>query len=149
MDLAGVIARIRTELAGIAALGDERTSATAERIATLLDATVSIQLIELISQVAGEISGQLPHGRVEVRLLGQGVELIFVDEDPPAADAQDFELNARITLRLPEALKARIEEAAAREGLSVNAWLIRALPRLIAGERRANFGRRMSGYGRA
>ena len=33
---------------------------------------------------------------------------------------------ARINLRMPEHLKARVDLAAAREGLSVNAWLVRA-----------------------
>ncbi|MEU4222780.1 hypothetical protein AB0F17_00685 [Nonomuraea sp. NPDC026600] len=34
---------------------------------------------------------------------------------------------SRISLRVPEQLKPRIEEAASREGLSVNAWLVRAV----------------------
>jgi hypothetical protein len=33
---------------------------------------------------------------------------------------------ARLNLRLPEGLKARIEDAARTEGLSLNAWLVRA-----------------------
>jgi uncharacterized protein (DUF1778 family) len=33
---------------------------------------------------------------------------------------------SRINLRMPDHLKARIEQAAASEGLSVNAWLVRA-----------------------
>ena len=33
---------------------------------------------------------------------------------------------SRINLRLPDHLKARVEQAAGREGLSVNAWLVRA-----------------------
>jgi uncharacterized protein (DUF1778 family) len=33
---------------------------------------------------------------------------------------------SRINLRLPEGLKSLVEQAAAREGLSVNAWLVRA-----------------------
>ncbi|WP_373565507.1 YlcI/YnfO family protein [Actinosynnema pretiosum] len=33
---------------------------------------------------------------------------------------------ARINVRLPERLKAAVEEAAAGEGRSVNAWLVRA-----------------------
>ena len=33
----------------------------------------------------------------------------------------------RITLRLPEQLKGRIEEAAGRDGLSVNSWLVRTV----------------------
>jgi hypothetical protein len=34
---------------------------------------------------------------------------------------------SRITLRLPDHLKPRIDEAASRMGLSVNAWLVRAV----------------------
>jgi uncharacterized protein (DUF1778 family) len=33
---------------------------------------------------------------------------------------------SRINLRMPDRLKARIEPAAESEGLSVNAWLVRA-----------------------
>jgi hypothetical protein len=32
-----------------------------------------------------------------------------------------------MTLRLPEHLKVRVEEAASRQGISVNAWLVRAI----------------------
>ncbi|BCJ48942.1 hypothetical protein Asp14428_04170 [Actinoplanes sp. NBRC 14428] len=42
---------------------------------------------------------------------------------PPPAEGDATA--SRINFRLPEQLKSRIEEAAAREGLSVNAWLIR------------------------
>jgi uncharacterized protein (DUF1778 family) len=41
----------------------------------------------------------------------------MIGEDGPAA---------RINVRLPEQLKAAIEESAAKEGRSVNAWLVRA-----------------------
>ena len=43
---------------------------------------------------------------------------------PPVADSDD-EATVRISLRLPEQLKARVEQAAARAGVSINTWLIR------------------------
>lgn len=53
---------------------------------------------------------------------------------PPAespADAEDGG-TSRITLRLPEHLKPRIDEAAGRAGLSVNAWLVRVVSAALA-----------------
>jgi len=58
-------------------------------------------------------------------------------------------LSARITLRLPEQLKATIELAATREGVSVNAWLVRALARSVSSPRRRQSGRRLTGYGKS
>jgi hypothetical protein len=50
---------------------------------------------------------------------------------PPAAaapaEADEGSGTSRITLRLPDHLKPRIDEAASRMGLSVNAWLVRAV----------------------
>jgi plasmid stability protein len=45
-----------------------------------------------------------------------------LDEPPTDADGA----TARIAFRVPDQLKARIEEAAAAHGRSVNAWLTRA-----------------------
>jgi hypothetical protein len=44
----------------------------------------------------------------------------------PPSEADDG-ATSRINLRLPAHLKQRVEEAAGRDGLSVNAWLIRAI----------------------
>ncbi|WP_433508769.1 hypothetical protein ACQP2T_32790 [Nonomuraea sp. CA-143628] len=62
---------------------------------------------------------------------------------------------SRISLRVPEHLKPRIEEAAGREGLSVNAWLVRAVSAALepdGGGRRSGWreepkgGRRYTGW---
>jgi uncharacterized protein (DUF1778 family) len=42
---------------------------------------------------------------------------------------------SRLNLRLPEGLKAKIEEAARREGLSLNAWLVRTAAAAVEGTR--------------
>jgi hypothetical protein len=148
MDLKPAVERLRGELLAVAAVGDEQAAAVAQRVAGVLDSALSLRLIELVGDVAAEVSGQLPNGRVEVRLAGQDPELVYVEEAPPPA-GDEVGLTARITLRLPEGLKVRIEDAAGREGLSVNSWLVRALGRAVASERRVGVGRRMSGYGRS
>ncbi|MFI6295482.1 hypothetical protein ACIBEJ_28080 [Nonomuraea sp. NPDC050790] len=41
---------------------------------------------------------------------------------------------ARMTLRLPEPLKSRIEQVAGQAGMSVNAWMVRALTQAVSGQ---------------
>jgi len=50
----------------------------------------------------------------------------FADARLPAAVDADDAAMVRINLRLPSAVKGRIEDAAAGTGLSVNAWIVRA-----------------------
>ena len=69
--------------------------------------------------------------------------------EPPAPPAEEDGPMARINLRLPEQLKAAAEQAAARERLSVNAWLVRALARSVSSPRRRQSGRRLTGYGKS
>ena len=106
------------------------------------------------TEAALEVSQQLPSGHVEIRLSGQDPSFVYVEEEadeaPPAA-AGDVELVARISLRLPEALKAAVEAAAAGEGVSVNTWLVRSLTRLVSsgGGGRRGPGNRLTGFGRS
>ena len=77
-----------------------------------------MRLLDLLGEAALEVSEQLPSGHVEVRLAGQEPELVFVDStgDPAGASVGE-ELSARISLRLPESLKAAVEKSAEREGV--------------------------------
>lgn len=52
---------------------------------------------------------------------------------PAPAEGDDGGGTARVNLRLPAHLKARAEEAASREGLSANAWLVRAVSAAVDG----------------
>jgi hypothetical protein len=64
-------------------------------------------------------------GRDAELVVTEGAPAASATPPPPVTDAGgDL---ARITLRLPEALKERAERAAAEEGVSVNAWLVRAV----------------------
>jgi predicted HicB family RNase H-like nuclease len=100
-----------------------------------------------VTAAAHEVSAQLPAGRVEVRLEAGDPVLSFLDEAPapPAYPAEDT--SARITLRLPEALKGSVEAAAAREGVSVNSWLVQTLARAV--ESRPSRGNRLTGFARS
>jgi predicted DNA binding CopG/RHH family protein len=150
MNLSIVIDSLRAELTAVAELGDERVAGVARRLADTLAASLRLRLQDVLSQAALELSSKLPSGHVEVRLAGQEPELVYVeDESEHAAAPAGEDMSARITLRLPESLKAAVDAAAAREGVSVNAWLVRALARAADQRPRPQVGRRLTGYGRS
>jgi predicted HicB family RNase H-like nuclease len=84
-------------------------------------------------------------------MAGGEPELVYVEEvEPERADTADEAFSARITLRLPETLKASLEAAAAASGVSVNTWLVQTLSRLLAPRPAAGRTRhRLTGYGRS
>jgi len=151
METARFIAALERDLAAVAAVGDEETAAAAERLIQALRGSAGMRLMETLGEAALEISDQLPEGHVEVRLAGPDPQLVYVGAEPvePAGvpDEQDG-LAARITLRLYESLKRELEAAAAREGMSLNAWLVRALSRSVASPAPRSRGNRLTGYGR-
>ena len=150
MKMSSVVDGLQADAEAVGELGDEVVAEVAARIASVLARSVPSRILELLSDVAAELSAELPDGRVEIRLVGEDVEFAYVDERPAPADAE-AELSARITLRLPEQLKARVEECAAREGVSANGWILRALERATstptAQGRRGSAGTRLRGYG--
>jgi hypothetical protein len=146
----GYIQALREDLARIAAVGDESTPRAAELVAVALESALGRRLMEALGEAALELSPQLDGGRVEVRFAGADPELVYVREevDEPETAADD-PLSARITLRLPDSLKVRVEEAASRDGVSVNTWIVQALGRISSGGTRRSSGRRLTGYGRS
>jgi hypothetical protein len=152
MQIEGYVQALRDDLARVAALGDESTARAAELLSVALESSLGRRLQEALGEAALELSSQLDSGRVEVRIAGGDPELVLVrDEDgTTAAEPADEAFTARITLRLPESLKARLEAAANREGVSVNTWLVQMLHH--AAEPRGHSGgsrRRLTGYGRS
>ncbi|HVS86425.1 MAG TPA: toxin-antitoxin system HicB family antitoxin [Gaiellaceae bacterium] len=153
MQIEGYVQALREDLARVAAVGDESTGRAAELLALALESSFGRRLQEAIGEAALELSSQLEDGHVEVRIAGGEPQLVLVQHaEEPQAGASDESLDARITLRLPEALKRRLEEAASRDGISVNTWIVRALSR-DSGDPRRQTGRagrnRLSGYGRS
>jgi hypothetical protein len=154
MDLRPYVENIHRQLSAAAAAGGDEARALAERLAAPLDAAIRLALQDALSAAAEEITTELAPGGVELRLRGRDPE--FVVTRPPVqtpgdgpsdhdrdvgpdgrpamttfeplrtpADADDSAMS-RINLRMPDHLKARVEQAAGSEGLSVNTWLVRA-----------------------
>jgi len=141
MDLTPFVDQLRRDLLTAADAGGEEARALAERLTAPLESSVRLALLSALSQAAEEITGQLAPGTVDVRLRGS--DLGFAVTSPPVepsagpadhapgpeAPAVDLDEGGtlRITLRLPEQLKSRVDDAAARLGVSVNTWLVRAV----------------------
>jgi hypothetical protein len=147
MNLTIVLEGLQEDLRGLAELGDERSQQIAGRLGEALASNLRLKLFDLLSQAAVELSSKLPSGHIEVRLAGQEPELVFVDSGgSDAAGPVGEELSARISLRLPESLKTAVEKAAANEGVSTNAWLVRAIARATESRPVHVSGKRLSGY---
>jgi|SRR5581483_3348139 len=150
MNLTIVLDGLQQDLQRLSELGDERSAQVAQRLGEALGSNLRLKLLDLLSQAAVELSSKLPSGHVEVRLAGQEPELVFVDAPGESAgNVAGEELSARISLRLPESLKAAVEKAADREGVSTNAWLVRAIARAAESRPVHVGGKRLSGYARS
>jgi hypothetical protein len=148
MKMSSAVESLLSDVMAVGELGDAQVSELAERIAAVLARSLPSRILDLLSEVAGELSRELPHGHVDIHLGGDDVELAYLDDDPGAPES-DVELSARISLRLSEQLKARVEESASRQGLSVNGWVLRALERAASTSSQSNgrAGSRLRGYG--
>ena len=148
MQLDSHIHAIQQELGATAALGDDEAAEAARRMGEALAATLHLHLLDLLGEAALEITGQIESGRVEVRLAGRDPELVVVSDESAPAEPLGLgeEASGRITLRLPESLKAGIEAAADREGVSTNAWLVRTIARTLEQRAPKKSRNRMQGY---
>lgn len=145
MELGTYVDELQRQLAAAAAAGSEETRETAGRLTTALDAAARLVLLEALGAAAAEISVELAPGSVDVRLRGRDPEFVVTpaqrwDEPaapsaptPPPVVESDEGATTRTTLRLPDELKSRVEAAAARAGVSVNTWLVRAIGATLDG----------------
>lgn len=159
MQLDPSVAAVQRDLA--AALPEQSPAASeAERLAAALDSSLRLALITALSQATDELNAELAAesaaGTVTLQLSGGEPRLVasgwdttpvdpdsiptqatqapagtpdVVQADPPTTDGE----TARYSLRLPEHLKTGAEAAATRAGLSLNAWLVRAVATALAG----------------
>lgn len=170
MELTSYVESIRQDLIAAAEVAGDDARAAAERMTASLDAAVRLALIDALSTAAEEITRELAPGSVELRMRGR--EPSFVVAAPPTAPPGpsgpppppppplpegDDQGTSRITLRMMEALKSQVEAAAMAEGLSLNAYLVRAISDVIrgpqpgpaAGPQRGQRGRRGPGVGQS
>ncbi|KAJ8143397.1 hypothetical protein OY671_003465 [Metschnikowia pulcherrima] len=146
MDLTPYVDDLQDRLAAAADAAGDDGRRLAERSTAPSDAAVRLVLLDALSAAAGEISAELAPGSVDVRSRGGAPEFVvavpavapappeaLVPASTPAAPAgpapADVEAGAttRTTSRSPDHLKTQAETAAARDGVSVNTWLVRAV----------------------
>jgi hypothetical protein len=152
MKMSLVVDGLRSDVVAVGELGDETVAVVAERIADVLGRSVPGRILDLLSDAAAELTATLPEGHVDIRVAGDDVDMTYVEDAPGPAAAptgEGDEQSARITLRLGEALKSRLEEGAAADGVSVNTFIVRALERGAASNRNRSgrVGNRLHGYG--
>jgi hypothetical protein len=139
MDITPYVERLRADLVSAAEASGPEARELAERLGFALDSSARLAMMEAISHAAAEITSDMPSGGVDVRLDGRDLEFVVdaagpptppappAPPAPPTADEVEDGNVARITLRLPEAVKARAEEFAARSGHSLNTWLVNVI----------------------
>jgi hypothetical protein len=148
MQMSLTVDAIRADVAAVGELGDDTVAAVAERIGAVLARSLPGRLLDLLSGVAADVSTELPEGRLEVRVRGDDVDLVYVADEHGGATEAEGDLSARITLRLAEGLKTRVEDGASRESLSVNSYIVRALERSTSQRPRGGRGgTHVRGYG--
>lgn len=168
MDLSEYVAALRGEMTTITRFAGEDVARAAEMLTDAMESSVRLTLLEALSAAAAEITTRLDDAVVDVRLAGSDADFVVtmtndepyqppappVPPTPPGGEGPDD--MARVTLRLSEPLKARVEAAAGEAGVSVNAWLIRAISQALdtppgrerSGRSRSGPGQRYTGFAR-
>jgi len=152
MELEPYVLDLQRHLAVAADAGGDASREIAERLTAPLEAATRLVLLEALSAAASEITRDLAPGSVDVRLRGRDPEFVVAAAEhpewadvasapagpaPASVDDIDDAATSRTTLRLPDQLKARVDEAAAAEGISVNAWLVRAVASALEAPKQA------------
>ncbi len=170
MELSEYIETLRGEVASVTRVAGEDVARAGQMIAEALDSSIRLTLLDVLSGAAAEITSRLDNTEIDLRLSSGNPTFVVVHAPqdlapppppPPAAGSERSEAEEetgtlRVTLRLPDGLKARAEEAAARDGLSLNAWLVRAASRALDNPSdfrpppsRRGPGQRITGYARS
>ncbi|WP_306325652.1 hypothetical protein [Streptomyces venezuelae] len=148
MDLTPYVEHLRSELTVAADVGGDEARALAVRLTAPLESAARLTLLDALSAASAEITRELAPGAVDMRLRGRDPEFVVTAPQPPGTETVpllaspvaplvplsgdgDDSGTARINFRLPTHLKARVDDAADQEGLSTNAWLVRAVARAL------------------
>ena len=155
MELQPYVDAVRHELGVAAAAAGPDAQALADRLTAPLESAIRLALLEALSEAAEQITRELAPRSVDVRLRARDPEFVVstVREEPHADEPvvpplDDDGGTWRVSLRLPESLRSPVDAAARAEGLSVNAWLIRAVASALGGRRqtRGNTEKHFSGW---
>jgi len=142
MQISRYVDGLREEFLAIADIGGPEVLDMAQRLVSSLDARARLMIFEALSDAAAEITSELAPGSVEVRVRGRDAELVVsqppteasfaaaervVIDDVEHVGVEQSAESVRTTIRLPEHIKDRVDEAARAGGVSVNTWLVRAV----------------------
>ena len=145
------VTNLQADLAKLGELGGSELSSTSSRLADALEPAIRGRLLEAVNQILAEANQTNTTLHLELRLAGD--ELSFVRNEPNVESPEAIQdLNARFALRLPEELKALIDDHANRAGASTNSWIVRALSRELGdnlGKNVTKVGRNLKGSGRS
>jgi hypothetical protein len=160
MELGRHVDNLRDALAATVAAGGPHAQETARLLSDAMAPAVRLVLMDVLSEMAAEVTTALDGTTVDVRLRAGEPEVVVTHpphsggaEDggattPPLGD--DDSAVVRISLRLPDALKGRAEQAAAGAGTSLNSWLGRAIADALRSDRPSGRGpRSYSGFARS
>jgi hypothetical protein len=151
MQITPHVEQLQRQLLSAAAAGGPEIEELAGRLTQALDAAGRLAILEALAEAVGDITADLSPGSVDLRLRGRDVDFVVTrpsapstpvpatataEPSPEPADSDDAG-TSRTTLRLPDTLKARAEQAAAVEGLSLNTWLVRAVTAALEPTRRS------------
>ena len=134
MDLTEYVEALRHSLTTAAAAAGEQARETARLLSDTMEPAVRLTVTDALAAMAAEVTEALDGALVDIRLRGRDPEVVVVPAphpepetpEPDEAVADDGS-TARISLRLPDGLKARAEAAATATGTSLNTWLVRAV----------------------
>lgn len=172
MELTPYVESLRRDLAAAGEAASSEVRDAAERLSYAVEPSLRMVLLEALGVAAAEVTDQLAHSVVDVRLRGRDPEMVVQEHAPPPpppptppapptppGPPEADEGMARVSLRLPESLKVRVDEAAAAAGQSANAWIIRAITQVLddaggaaqaasspAGVRVRGVGQRLTGW---
>lgn len=151
MELQHYVDAVRHELAVAAAAGGADAVELADRLTAPLDSAIRLAILEALSDAAEEITRELAPASVDVRLRGRDPQfavtpapsdpMSVISELTASPESDDDGGTWRVTLRLPENLRTGVDAAARSAGMSVNAWMVRAVGAALGSDRRRSDGR--------
>lgn len=158
MELSIYTQALREDLLSAAAVGDEDTRRSAAMLSAAIEPAARLAILNALSDFAAEVTGQLEDTTVEVRLDGREVRVAVehhhhnrttAETEAPLIDPNEFSKAfaeasgdlSRTTVRMFNELKSQAEKAANDQGVSLNAYISRAVAESIRGSRRGRDAR--------
>lgn len=131
MQISHYVEGVRSDVESLGRLAGGQFADFAGQLGDALGPALRARLLEALDVIVAEANVDATRQRLAITLGGDEVTLTRVDEGPVTTEAPG-EFTARFALRLPDDLKARIEEQAQRGGASTNSWIVRALSREVS-----------------